>query len=92
MHDSTFTVTDLSSTLALDRTTLFRRVKEGFGKSPSKLIRQIRLERAAALLRAQQGNVTEVCYAVGFPSLSYFGKRFRERYGMTPSCFGQGPE
>lgn len=90
LHDNTFTVQDLASALALDRTALFRKMRQGFGKSPSELIRQIRLERAAELLRAREGNVTEICYAVGFPSLSYFGKRFRERYGVAPSRFGQG--
>jgi len=90
LHDGTFTVQDLASALALDRTGLFRKVRQSFGKAPSELIRQLRLERAAELLGAQEGNVTEVCNAVGFPSLSYFGKRFRERYGVPPSRFGPG--
>ena len=92
LHDSTFTVRDLASSLAVDRTALFRKVKDGFGTTPSELIRRLRLERAAVLLRAQEGNATEVGYAVGFTSLSYFGKRFREKYGVPPSLFGQSVE
>ena len=88
LGDELFSVQDLASSLAVDRTVLFRRVKKHFGQSPSILIRKYRLERAAELLRDREGNVTEVCYAVGFSSLSYFTRRFREHYGVTPSRFG----
>ena len=50
-------------------------------------MRQFRLERAAELLRSRQGNVSEVAYAVGFNSLSYFSRCFSDQFGQTPSAF-----
>jgi AraC-like DNA-binding protein len=47
--------------------------------------------RAAQLLKAGEGNVGEVAYAVGFRSVSHFTRRFRERYGRTPSEWRKEP-
>ena len=49
--------------------------------------RTTRLERAARLLHARAGTVSEVAYAVGFRSVSYFSTCFHERYGVPPSAF-----
>ena len=89
LADSGFSVSDLATALAIDRTVLFRRVRQHFEKSPNELIRDMRLMRAAELLRAEAGNVTEVCYAVGFQSLGYFSQRFRERFSVPPSRYLQ---
>ena len=87
LGDSDFSVRDLAGALAVDRTVLFRRVKQLFGKPPNELIRDMRLDRAAELLRSGETNVTEVCYTVGFESLAYFSRRFRERFSVPPSRY-----
>jgi AraC-like DNA-binding protein len=45
------------------------------------------LKRAASLLQQKFGNISEVAYAVGFNSLTYFAKSFRNHFGQTPSEF-----
>ncbi len=66
---------------------LYRALQAEFGWSPSRFIRSVRVEYAAELLRQGKGSVTEVAYAVGFESLSYFGRAFRERFGANPGSF-----
>jgi AraC-like DNA-binding protein len=39
------------------------------------------------MLAQRAGNVGEIAYAVGFKNVSHFVKRFRERYGRTPSAY-----
>jgi AraC-like DNA-binding protein len=48
-----------------------------------------RIERAMALLRRGDLNVTEVCFAVGCASLGTFSTRFTELVGMPPSTYQQ---
>lgn len=54
------------------------------GLSPMQYVSQIRLARAAELLRNEAASITDICFRCGFQSPSYFGKKFRARYGMTP--------
>ena len=60
-----------------------------FGEPPKKWITQKRLERAYILLKNTGNSVSEVCYDVGFASLSNFIALFKERYSETPKQFQQ---
>jgi len=85
MEDGNFGVQELASELGLSPRQLQRKLRETVGQSPVGFIRTLRLYRAAQLLEQQAGNVSEVAYAVGFTSLSYFAKCFREQFGTSPS-------
>ena len=52
-----------------------------------KFVRQIRMERAAELLRTGQCNVTEAALEVGYNSLSHFSSVFHETFGCCPGLF-----
>ncbi|MDO9355316.1 MAG: helix-turn-helix transcriptional regulator [Solirubrobacteraceae bacterium] len=62
-----------------------RQFKAAYGESPYGYLMTRRIERAMALLRRGDQNVTEVCFAVGFSSLGTFSTRFTELVGMPPS-------
>jgi DNA-binding response OmpR family regulator len=91
MADSEFSVEALEGEMALSKMQLYRKLKALTDQSPNEFIRTIRLKRAAALLTARSGTVTEIAYEVGFNNLSYFAKCFREMYGVTPSEFTGQP-
>jgi DNA-binding response OmpR family regulator/two-component sensor histidine kinase len=88
LGDESFTVEQLSSALALDRTQLFRKLRALTGQNPSRFIRTIRLKRARQLLEARVGTAAEIAFMVGFSSPSYFSKCFKEEFGMTPGEVG----
>jgi AraC-like DNA-binding protein len=87
LDDDGFSVEALADELGLSRSQLNRRLKEMTGQTSGAFLRGLRLERAAQLLAAQAGTVSEVAYAVGFCSLSHFSKRFREHFGVLPSAY-----
>lgn len=57
------------------------------GQTITAHLRELRLERAAELLRTGAGNVTEAAFAVGYNSLSHFTVAFRERFGCCPGLY-----
>jgi AraC-like DNA-binding protein len=64
---------------------LSRQFREAYGESPYSYLMTRRIERAMALLRRGDLNVTEVCFEVGCSSLGTFSTRFSELVGMSPS-------
>jgi AraC-like DNA-binding protein len=49
--------------------------------------RQLRMERAAELLRSGKFNVTEAALEVGYSSLSHFSQAFQETFGCCPGLY-----
>jgi AraC-like DNA-binding protein len=64
-----------------------REFRLAYGESPYGYLMTRRIERAMALLRRGDLNVTEVCFAVGCSSLGTFSSRFTELVGMPPSSY-----
>lgn len=53
----------------------------------SNFTRNIRLEKSEELLSKSELNVSEIVYAVGFTSRSYFSKIFKLKYGSNPTAY-----
>jgi AraC-like DNA-binding protein len=66
---------------------LSREFRKAYGEPPYSYLMTRRIERAMALLRTGDLNVTEVCFAVGFSSLGTFSTRFTELVGVSPSVY-----
>lgn len=84
LADENFGVSELAEAINMSRSNLLRKLKKSTGLSVSLFIRQVRLKRAVVLLQSSSKNVSEVSFAVGFSSTSYFIKCFREEYGFPP--------
>jgi signal transduction histidine kinase/DNA-binding response OmpR family regulator len=90
LGEEDFGVQALADAMAMDRSSLYRRLSETTGEGIEAMLRRFRLERAAQLLEARSGNVGEIAYAVGFKSVSHFCKTFRDRFGVTPGAWANG--
>ena len=87
--DSDFSVARLATDVSMGEKSLYRKVKQLTGKTPVELIRHIRMQRAAMLLRKGKFTVAEVMYMVGFQNSSYFSKCFARTYGITPAEYAK---
>jgi AraC-like DNA-binding protein len=63
-----------------------RQFKSIYRKTPHQYLIFVRVEKAMELLKAGVP-VSEVCYSVGFESLSSFSRLFKRMAGMTPSDY-----
>lgn len=81
------TVADLARAAGLSPAHFSRQFRAAFGEPPHQYLLTRRLERAAALLRNTDRDVTEICFAVGLTSLGSFITSFRRIYGVTPAAY-----
>ncbi len=82
-----YSVELLSSDVGLSRVHLYRKLQSITGHTPIDFIRTIRLKRAAQYLRDSQFNISEIADLVGFNTLKYFNKHFKDEFGMTPTQY-----
>ena len=76
----------LAEKLNMSASTLTRKIRKMLNTSPNKYIQATRISVAAAMLKDSHGNnVSEISYAVGFASVSYFAKCFKDQFGVTPT-------
>ncbi len=85
IDDADFTVVQLAEEAAISPAQLKRKLRAIADQTPVELIRTYRLRRAEKLLRGRAGTVSQIAYDVGFNSVSYFAKVFRELTGKLPS-------
>jgi AraC-like DNA-binding protein len=85
--DEHYSVEQLSNDLCMSRMTFYRKIQSATGQKPTEFIRTIRLRHAAELLRENRLTITEISYATGFSSVSYFSRCFRMMYGVAPTQF-----
>ncbi|PQJ13101.1 hypothetical protein CJD36_004995 [Flavipsychrobacter stenotrophus] len=88
LDDAQLSVEMLAGLMNINRSHFQRKIKTLSGYSPSELIKTVRLEKALKMLLKKEGNITEIAYATGFTSQSYFTKCFSDHFGYPPSQAG----
>lgn len=66
-----------------------RSFQAAMGNSPIAYVIQLRVNRAASLLRRTRLNITEIAFEVGFSDSNYFARQFHKLFGVTPRQYRQ---
>jgi AraC-like DNA-binding protein len=80
-------VDDMAAAAGLSRAHFSREFRREFGESPHQYLLTRRLERAAALLRATDRSVADVCFSVGLASVGSFTTSFTRTFGVSPTVY-----
>ena len=84
--DKDFLAVDfLADEMNMSRATLYRRMEQLFGESPSNFIKKYRLKKATLMLKSKKFNISEIAFKTGFRTPNYFSKCFAKEYGISPS-------
>jgi AraC family L-rhamnose operon transcriptional activator RhaR/AraC family L-rhamnose operon regulatory protein RhaS len=81
------TLDELAALAKMSKRNLIRAFHEATGLSPMSYWNQLRLTRAAALLRTCSDPITEISFRVGFADSNYFTRQFRKLTGQSPRDF-----
>lgn len=92
ISDSEFTVEKLALEYGATPLRLNQKLKALTGQTAKGFIRNIRLKRAAQMLKLGRFSVSGVTYEVGFNDLKYFRNCFKKEFGVLPSQYAKEVE
>ena len=82
-----FTLEDIKEEFALSSSSLYRKVKLETGMSPNQFVREIRLQKARALLEVNRNmSLKTLSISIGIKNASYFAKHYKARFGTELSA------
>ncbi len=85
ISDPDMQISEIASQMGLGQSQFTRKIKALTNYTPVELIRRMRLQKAKTMLLSSEKTVSEIAYAVGFTSLAYFSKCYKEEFGISPT-------
>ena len=85
MNKSDLSAQMVASELCMCRALFFSKMKAVSGVSFTNYVRIARLKKAIELMKTGKYTLLEISKEVGFSSLSYFSKSFKQQFDITPS-------
>lgn len=84
-----FTPESLAESVNMSVSQLNRKLNALIEQPAGHLMRSLRLQRAADLLKKNAGTVSEICYQLDFNDPAYFSRAFKKQFGCSPSEFAK---
>lgn len=84
-HYKNGSLSELAAMMKYDVYWLSREIKKNTGRTYKELLQEKRMNQARYLLDNTGLPVANIIESVGYDNTSYFYRRFRERYGMSPN-------
>ena len=85
LDDTRLGVPDLCRAVHLSNMQVNRKLRALTGKTPSRFIRSIRLQKSMELLQTTSLSISQIAYQVGFSDPNYFSRSFSEEFGIAPN-------
>lgn len=90
ISDTELSVAMIADKMCMGRTSFYNKFKALTGMSPNDFVNSFRLKRATSLLRNHpEMSVSEIADNLGFNTSSYFCRKFKDEYGVSPTQFRQ---
>ncbi len=90
LHDrlaDEITLDDLAVVANLSKFHLLRQFRAATGRTPARFLADLRMERAALLLRTTDRLISTIAHQCGYRNPSQFAAAFRRRYDASPAAY-----
>jgi len=85
LYDQSLDIHSICKEMGLSRSQLHRKIVALTGKSASKLVNHIRLDKAKEKLKDDSQTISQVAYSCGYTDPNYFSRLFKARFSLSPS-------
>ena len=86
-HYKNGSLSELAEIMGYDVYWLSREIKKRTGKTYKELLQSRRMRQAAYLLKNSRLSVADIIESVGYDNTSYFFRKFKECYGVSPKMY-----
>lgn len=83
------TIEDICTKFSISRSSLQTLFKNNLGVAPKQYISDIKLKKSKLLIKESVYTISEVSRMLGFNSIHYFSRKFKQQYGITPTDYAK---
>ncbi|MBR3311937.1 MAG: helix-turn-helix transcriptional regulator [Solobacterium sp.] len=82
---SDFNVEELCKKFTLSRSSLQALFRNNIGVAPKEYISNLKLKKSKALIRESKYTISQIAQMLGFSSIHYFSRKFKQKFGINPT-------
>ena len=84
---SSLNVSDLCDHFAISRSSLQALFRNYVYTAPKEYISNLKLDKSKVLIKESKYTISEIASFLGFSSIHYFSRRFKQRFGINPTDY-----
>ncbi|MFV0254994.1 MAG: helix-turn-helix transcriptional regulator [Erysipelotrichaceae bacterium] len=83
------TIEELCQEFYLSRSTLQQLFKNNLATAPKQYINDLKLHKSQLLIKESKYTISEISNLLGFSSIHYFSRKFKQQFGITPTDYAK---
>lgn len=83
------TIEEICHKFSLSRSSLQTLFKNNLSVAPKQYISDLKLSKSKLLIKESIYTISEISSMLGFASIHYFSRKFKQQYGMTPTDYAK---
>ncbi|MDD6466830.1 MAG: AraC family transcriptional regulator [Erysipelotrichaceae bacterium] len=82
-------IDEICKTFLISRSSLQTLFREQLNMAPKQYINELKLSKSKFMIKEGKYTISEITVALGFGSIHYFSRKFKQRYGITPTDYAK---
>lgn len=82
-------LSDICGEFSISRSTLQILFKKNLNTAPKQYLSDMKLNKSRLMIKEGNKTISDIAIQMGFSSINYFSKKFKDRYGIAPSDYAK---
>lgn len=83
------TIEEICMKFSISRSSLQTLFKNNMGVAPKQYISDLKLKKSKLLIKESVYTISEIASMLGFTSIHYFSRKFKQQFGITPTDYAK---
>ena len=80
-----FNIEELCAQFGISRSSLQSLFRNNLSIAPKEYVSSLKLEKSKLLIKESKFTISEIATMLGFSTIHYFSRRFKQEFGLTPT-------